>query len=92
MISSDAERQVKTIKNNFSDEVQSLQAQLADTEAKLLVTQESLAKFKAESQRKDNEIMELTRALNRVKMEYAIATGKKKGEHSKETVGSASPT
>jgi hypothetical protein len=75
MISSEAEREVKTIRTHHSSTVKTLQMQLDDALAELESTKETLEQCRAESKRKTAAIEQLTNSNNKLTLELRIASG-----------------
>ena len=86
MISSEAEREVKTIRSTHGDTMADMEAQLENALAELKSTQETLDRVRKESNRKTEAIESLTVKCSKLTLELRMASPRLE-----EDVGSAAP-
>lgn len=75
MISSEAEREVKTIRSTHNDTMADMKTKLENALAELKSTQETLERVRQESNRKTEAIQNLTLKCSKLTLELKIAEG-----------------
>ena len=79
MISSEAEREVKTIRSTHGDTMADMKTQLENALAELKSTQETLDRVRKESNRKTEAIESLTVKCSKLTLELRISAGEEVG-------------